>query len=98
MPMVEAAVSEFPADQVRLVAVNLSEQPRQIQAMLEAHMLDVTVALDVDGVVAERYEASAIPQTVIIDREGKIVRLFVGGSNDLGDQIKSAITQLLGGN
>ncbi len=96
MPMVEAAVRDFPEDKVRLVAVNLQEQPKQIKSMLERHKLDVTVALDIDGVVAERYEASAIPQTVIIDRDGKIVRLFVGGSNDLGDQIKSTINDLLG--
>jgi peroxiredoxin len=98
MPMVEKAVSEFPVDKVRLVAVNQSEQPKQIQAVLDALELDVTVALDIDGAVAERFEASAIPQTVIIDREGKIVRLFVGGNDDLGDQIKSAITELLDSN
>ncbi|MFM7161306.1 MAG: peroxiredoxin family protein, partial [Planctomycetaceae bacterium] len=69
--------------------------PKAIQAMLERHQLHVPVALDVDGVAAERYEASAIPQTVVIDPQGKIARLFVGGSNDLEEKIAGAIRDLL---
>jgi hypothetical protein len=53
------------------------------------------VVLDVDGVVAEKYQASAIPQTVIVDADGKIVRLYVGGGPDLGNQIKQAVQELL---
>ena len=95
MPQVEQAVHSFPADKVQLVAVNLQEQPRQIEALLNRHQLDVTVVLDVDGVVAEKYQASAIPQTVIVDADGKIVRLYVGGGPDLGNQIKQAVQELL---
>jgi peroxiredoxin len=95
MPMVERAVGQFPAEQVQLIAVNLQEQPKAIRAMLERHQLHVAVALDVDGVAAERYEASAIPQTVVIDSQGKIARLFVGGSNDLEEKIAGAIRELL---
>ncbi|MFN9370664.1 MAG: TlpA family protein disulfide reductase [Planctomycetaceae bacterium] len=95
MPLVEQAVHSFPPDKVQLVAVNLQEQPKQIEALLNRHQLDVTVVLDVDGVVAEKYQASAIPQTVIVDAEGKIVRLYVGGGPDLGEQIKQAVQELL---
>jgi thiol-disulfide isomerase/thioredoxin len=95
MPLVEQAVHSFPPDRVQLVAVNLQEQPKQIEALLNRHQLDVTVVLDVDGVVAEKYQASAIPQTVIVDADGKIVRLYVGGGPDLGDQIKQAVQGLL---
>jgi len=95
MPMVEKAVAQFPPEQVQLVAVNLQEQPRAIRAMLDRHQLQVPVALDVDGVAAERYEASAIPQTVVIDPQGKVVRLFVGGANDLEEKIVGAIREVL---
>ena len=95
MPLVEQAVHSFPPEKVQLVAVNLQEQPKQIEALLNRHQLDVTVVLDVDGVVAEKYQASAIPQTVIVDADGKLVRLYVGGGPDLGDQIKQAVQELL---
>lgn len=94
MPQVERAVRDFSDQGVQLVAVNLEEAPKAIKSMLERHKLDVTVALDRDGVVAGKYQASAIPQTVIIDREGKIVRVFIGGGAQLEDQIRTALRSL----
>ena len=63
--------------------------------MLERHNLQMTVALDRDGIVAARYEAAAIPQTVIIDRDGKVARVFVGGGPALADQLRDAVRDLL---
>jgi len=97
MPQVERIMQEFQDQGVQLVAVNLQETPKQVSAMLEHHNLHLTVALDIDGVVAEKYGATAIPQTVIIDRDGKIARLFVGGGPDLGDQLREALATLLQG-
>jgi hypothetical protein len=57
----------------------------------------VTVALDRDGVVADRYKAAAIPQTVIIGRDGNVARLFVGGGPRLEEQLKEAIKAVLDG-
>ena len=66
MPQVERVAKEFRDQGVALIAVNLQEEPNQIKSMLERHKLQPTVALDRDGVVAEKYAANAIPQTVII--------------------------------
>ncbi len=63
--------------------------------MLERQKLSPTVALDRDGVVAAKYWANAIPQTVVIDREGKVTRLFIGGGPHLGDQLREALQALM---
>ncbi|SIO58151.1 Thiol-disulfide isomerase or thioredoxin [Singulisphaera sp. GP187] len=97
MPQVEKVTGEFRDQGVMLVAVNLQESPKEITAMLERHKLNLTVALDKDGAVAEKYKANAIPQTVVIDREGNVTRLFVGGGSHLGDQLREAIQTTLGG-
>jgi peroxiredoxin len=96
MPQVEAVVAEFEATNVRLVAVNLEEAPQQIKATLERHKLNVAVVLDQDGVVAHRYQANAIPQTVIIDREGNVARLFIGGGPDYADELRAALQEVTG--
>ena len=57
----------------------------------------LTVALDRDGIVADKYKAVAIPQTVIIDRDGKVARLFVGGGPHLEDQLRDALKSVLAG-
>jgi peroxiredoxin len=97
MPQVERAAGEFRDQNVRLIAVNLQETAEQVTAMLERQKLHVTVALDRDGVVAENYKAAAIPQTVIINRDGNVARLFVGGGPHLEDQLKEAIKAVLNG-
>lgn len=96
MPQVDEAVAEFAEDDVILVAVNLQESADQIRTALERLKLDPAVAMDIDGVAAARYEANAIPQTVVIDRSGKIARLFVGGGSTLGDQLREAIEETIG--
>jgi thiol-disulfide isomerase/thioredoxin len=95
MPQVEQVAREFQDRGVRLIAVNLQEEAAQITPMLERHKLHPTVALDRDGAVAEKYAATAIPQTVVIDREGKIARLFVGGGSHLADQLREALRGVL---
>ena len=97
MPMVEKVAHEFEAEGVQLVAVNLEEPAKQITSTLERHKLHVTVAMDIDGVAATKYQATAIPQTVIIDREGKVARLFVGGGPKLADQLRDALREILSG-
>ena len=97
MPQIDKVTHEFADKGVQLVAVNLQEGPEQIKAMLERHKLNMTVALDRDGAIAEKYGANAIPQTVVIDREGKVTRLFIGGGPHLGDQLREALQALMPG-
>ena len=97
MPLVEKVIEDFADAGVQLVGVNLEEQAKQITSTMDRHKLHLTVAMDQDGVVAGKYEASAIPQTVVIDREGKIVRLFVGGGPHLAEQLREVLRELLDG-
>ena len=96
MPQVERVTKEFADRGVRLVAVNLQEAPKDIKAVLTRQHLDVTVALDRDGVVAEKYNATAITQTVVIDREGNVARLYIGGGNDFDQRLREALMKLPG--
>lgn len=94
LPLIDGVVREFAGQQVELVAVNLEEQAEHVTATLERHKLKIPVALDRDGVVAAKYAVTAIPQTVVIDREGKVARLFVGGGKKTADSLRKALQEL----
>tara|TARA_R110002072_G_scaffold26058_5_gene86690 strand:- start:17176 stop:20118 length:2943 start_codon:yes stop_codon:yes gene_type:complete len=96
MPVIEEAVAEFDPEQVRLVAVNLQESAEDIRNTLDRIGVSPEVVLDIDGVAAGRYQANAIPQTVVIDAEGTVTRVFVGGGSKLGEQLADAIRETLG--
>ncbi len=95
MPQIEAVVGEFPKSDVQLVAVNLQEQPAAITAALERMGLEVPVALDRNGSVADQYGVTAIPQTVIVGPDGKVARLYVGARSSLAPEMRSTIAELL---
>ena len=96
IPVLDKVVRELPPEaKVDLIAVNLEETPKQITSLLERQKWKMAVALDQDGAVAAKYAATAIPQTVIIDREGKVASLFVGGGPQFEADLRAAIAALL---
>lgn len=95
MPQVDTVAKEFAHRGVKLVGINLDEPPERVKSALERLKLEMPVALDRNGRVAERYGATAIPQTVIIDGEGKVVRLFVGGNPRFDATLRQALRSVL---
>lgn len=95
MPLVDRIVREFDGAGVQLLAVNQQETPKQINSMLERHKLDLTVALDRDGAVSQKYRAESIPQTVIIDRAGNVARVFVGIGPNSAETLREALRSVL---
>jgi thiol-disulfide isomerase/thioredoxin len=96
IPHVAQVHRDSVASGVKVVAINLEESPEEIQKLLKRLKLELPVALDRDGAIAARYGVSAIPQTIIIDREGKVVRHFIGGgthfAKDLADAVHGVAT------
>ncbi len=97
MPQIDKVTSEFADQGVELFAVNLEESEDKVRAALERLRLETNVIMDRDGRTAERYGATAIPQTVIIDRDGNVARLFVGGGARFDDRLRSALKSVLAG-
>jgi thiol-disulfide isomerase/thioredoxin len=97
LPLVDKVAQEFIPQGVCLVAVNLQETPEQIKQTLAKLHLETTVALDTDGGVAKKYGATAIPQTVIIGRDGNVARVFVGAGAQFDEQLRAALADVLAG-
>jgi thiol-disulfide isomerase/thioredoxin len=95
MPLVDKVAREFADQGVELVTINLEETPERVHTALDRLKLESAVALDKEGRVAERYGATSIPQTVIVDRDGKVARLFVGGSPRFDEQLRQALKAIL---
>jgi peroxiredoxin len=94
MPLVDGVTREFADRGVELVAVNMEEAPEQVKPMLERHKFKMPVALDRDGVAAARYAVTAIPQVVVIDRDGKVARVFIGGGKAMGEALRKVLQEL----
>ena len=95
MPQLEQLMGEFDQTRVKLLAINIQEPKTKIELALKRLNIAPEVLLDVDGEIATAYSANAIPQTVIIDPSGTVSHVFVGGGNQVLNQIRQALKDQL---
>ena len=96
MPKLIELVDQFPADQVELVAVNQGEDAATVASVLESRAWNVDVALDRSGSAARTLKVETLPQTVLVDQEGRVSAVFLGASGRLSEELNLAIESLLG--
>ncbi len=81
-------------EDITLIAVNQQEDPEELRAFLATQLWDLTVGLDRDGQLGQVYGASAIPLTVVLDREGVVRHVHVGSTPDLKQDLMKTIDRL----
>ena len=94
MPQVERVVTDLNSDDIVWVGINIQETPERVQASVDRLNIQSLVLLDSEGSVGSEYEAQAIPLTVIIDRQGIVRHVFIGGGGDTLAGIEKAIRSL----
>ena len=96
LPALMKATSYFPENKVVFVAVNQGEQTKQIKKFLkQKNWESLSVALDPQRKAGDDFQVEGIPQTVIIDKKGKVRHVHVGFSPDIGSRLKKEVQSLL---
>ncbi len=94
MPRVLDISREYRDLGVELLFINLEEDEDRVREFLRKLEITPTVALDIDGSVARQYAVQAIPQTVVIDRDGTIRKVLVGASPDNEQELLRVLDEL----
>jgi thiol-disulfide isomerase/thioredoxin len=97
MPIIDKVAEKYKDKGVLLFAVNIQEMPEEIKKFLEETEIDVSVALDSEGATAAAYLANAIPQTVIVGKDGSVQVVKIGVSPDLETALTGDLESLLEG-
>jgi thiol-disulfide isomerase/thioredoxin len=95
LPTLSEVAAEYRDRGVVLFAVDLQETPEEIKPFLDQSGLDLTVVLDSDGAIAKQYLVEGIPQTVIVDQQGKVRFVHVGLSGDLRQRLSRELGELI---
>ena len=82
LPHLDKLYQEKSGDGLKVLAVNLQEEKDKVQAFVQKKGWKLPVVLDSDGSVAQTYKADAIPETVVIGKDGKIKQIFVGSGHE----------------
>lgn len=78
LPEVQNLAKKFEGKDVIFYAVNVSETPEAIGEFLKTHELDLPVLVDPEGQLSAAFRATAIPQTVLIGKGGRVEAVHVG--------------------
>ncbi len=97
MPVIDKVAEKFKDKGVLLFAVNLQETPDEIKAFLEEANLKLPVVLDKEGDAAKAYKADAIPQTVIVGKDGSVQVVHIGLLPNLEEELTANLESLLAG-
>lgn len=97
MPGLQKVAKETEADGVKVFAVNLMEDKATVEEFLKSNNLTLKALLDNEGKVAEAYKAQAIPQTVVIGKDGVVKKVFVGAGPNSEQQLHDAVKEAVKG-
>lgn len=80
---------------LKVVAVNLDQDAGDAAKFLERYPANFTIWYDPKGALAKRYEVQAMPTSVLIDRQGKVISVHRGFRAKHIEAYEQAIQQAL---
>lgn len=82
MPALNRLAAHFAGKHVQIIGVSEDGPPEQAWPQITAYQeripIDFPIVLDAHGHVADQYGTFMLPETYLIDREGRLVRKIVG--------------------
>ncbi len=95
IPFLVSLDEEFGDQGLEIVGIGLDQGgPRVLAPFVKDYGVDYTILVGTTE-VARAYQASSIPTTVIIGRDGRVVARHVGYSTELGAEMKATIESLV---
>lgn len=78
MPAMERLYQSLPRDRFELVAVAIDDEEDVVQAFQDEYRLSFPIVLDLDQSVYQTYQTMGVPESLLIDAEGRIIERYVG--------------------
>lgn len=79
MPTLSKMLRALPADRLTLLLVNTAETDDEVFAFLASVNMDLLPLMDRDGLATKRWQPRGLPSTFIVDPQGRVRYLVLGG-------------------
>jgi peroxiredoxin len=93
LPHLDKLYQAEKGNDLKVFAIDEQEDPKDVAAFVTQTKLGVPVLLDRDGKVGEAYGVEGIPQTVVIGKDGKVKKVFVGFSETLPEMLAKQVEE-----
>lgn len=91
----EAAQETWKGKDVAFYMVSIGEEEETVKDFVEKKKVKSKIALDPELTMVKDYYADKIPHLVIIDKEGKVVKVKIG-EDKIADAMEETLTEALG--
>jgi peroxiredoxin/outer membrane lipoprotein-sorting protein len=91
LPHLQTLYEAKKGEGVLVFAVNEQEDEDKIKKFVDETKLTVPILQDSEGEVGGKYSVEGIPQTVVIGKNGKVAKVFVGFADSLPEQLAKAV-------
>ena len=95
MPLLEKLHQRYSALGFTVLGVNVEEEPSKAKTLLKDIRVSFPILFDTQNTVSKQYKVSAMPSTVMIDRDGNMRYLHKGYKPGDEAQYKKWVKQLI---
>ncbi|MEM6810477.1 MAG: TlpA disulfide reductase family protein, partial [Pseudomonadota bacterium] len=95
MPLLDEMHSRYNRVGFTLLGVNIDDDPRRAEEMIEALGVTFPVVFDATKKVSEQYDVSAMPVTILLDRDGVVRYVHKGYKPGYEDKYLEQVRELL---
>lgn len=97
MPGLQALQEQFADQGLRVVAVSIDSRSAagEVRDFVESNGITFTILHDADERVTRTFRAVGVPETYLIDREGRLVRRWIGKIDPQAEPIQAAVREAL---
>ena len=97
MPAMERLYQALAGEQFELIAVAIDDNEDDVRAFQNRYQLTFPIVLDPTQLVYGEYQTMGVPESLLVDREGRIVERYVGPREWDAIRYLNRIRELIGG-
>ncbi len=94
-PWMEAMQEKYKDKGLRIIAVNLDEDPAEADRFLQKYPVSFKIIRDPQGKLAQEYDIKGMPTALLFDASGKLISRHIGFRNDEKASYEAAIVKTL---
>ena len=94
MPSLQVLSNTFPRDRFTILAVNVGDKRKAVQAFVDQHAIKFPILLDQELEIYKKWPVLGVPTSFLIDQKGRIVYKVIGAIDWSQPEILSKIRAL----
>jgi cytochrome c biogenesis protein CcmG/thiol:disulfide interchange protein DsbE len=96
-PFLDQLQAQHEAGGLKVVAITLETDDEAVRSFVSGFQVRFLVGRDPSGRAAELYGVEAMPTAFLLDRDGKTVARFEGGTEEVHGQMEKTVSALMSG-